>query len=159
MQPNETQAIDRVGAHKLEPRRAGHRDLYGDRDVALHLLGRLTRVLGDNLDDRRRGIGVGLDIERGEGGVADGKERREPHQHQRPSGKTERYQSTQHRLTRRRARSLAAPFVVDEDRPAPDHDLARLQAAKDLQLAALLQSGLHTATLEHLGLAPDPDNG
>src|SRR4029450_7270933 len=66
LQPNETERVDRVGADVSEPRRAGDRDLDWDRDVTFHLLGRLPWPLRDDLDDRGRGIGIGLDVERGE---------------------------------------------------------------------------------------------
>src|SRR4029450_10633917 len=66
LQPNETERVDRVGTDVSEPRRTGDCDLDWDRDVTFHLLGRLACSLRDDLDDRWRGIGIGLDVERGE---------------------------------------------------------------------------------------------
>src|SRR2546429_334234 len=83
LQPNETQRIDRVGADESEPGRTGDRDLYRDRDVTFHLLGRLPWPLRDDLDDRGRGIGIGLDVERGEGYKAQPEKRPERDQHER----------------------------------------------------------------------------
>ena len=56
--------VDRVGADVSEPGRTGDRDLDRDRDVTFHLLGRLPWPLRDDLDDRGRGIGICLDVER-----------------------------------------------------------------------------------------------
>src|SRR5262249_17547548 len=65
LQPNETERVDRVGADVSKPGGTGDRDLDWDRYVTFHLLGRLPWPLRDDLDDRGRGIGIGLDVERG----------------------------------------------------------------------------------------------
>src|SRR6266511_3829616 len=83
LQPNETERIDRVGADVSECRRTGDRDLERDRDVTFHLLGRLTWPLRDDLDDRGRGIGIGRDVECGEGYKAKPEKRTERDQHER----------------------------------------------------------------------------
>ena len=83
LDPDEAQRIDRVGADEPQPRRAGDGYFERDRDVAFHLLGRLARVLGDDFDDGRRRIRVGLDVQRGKRGIAHRKECGEADQHQR----------------------------------------------------------------------------
>src|SRR5262249_53345322 len=60
LQPNEAERVDGVGADVSEPGRTGDRDLDRNRDVTFYLLGRLPWPLRDDLDDRRRGIGIGL---------------------------------------------------------------------------------------------------
>jgi hypothetical protein len=82
--------------------------------------------LRDDLDDRRRRIGIGLDVERGEGRVAEPEEGRERDQHQRPPRQAERDQATQHRAAG--ASIIAARLVVDEDRAAADDLLAGREA-------------------------------
>ena len=62
LQPDEAQRKHRIGADEFQPRRAGDRDLDRNRDVALDLLRRLAGILRDDLDDRRRRIGIGLDV-------------------------------------------------------------------------------------------------
>src|SRR5262249_37919708 len=96
LQPNETERVDRVGADVSEPRRTGDRDLDWNRDVTFHLLGRLPWPLCDDLDDRRRGIGIGLDVECGERYKAQAEKRREPDQHERAPQQAEGNQTTQH---------------------------------------------------------------
>ena len=84
LQPQKPERIDRVGAHVLQARRARERNLDRNGDVALHLLGRLARVLRDDLDDGRGRIGIGLDVERRRCRHAEAQERRERHEHQQP---------------------------------------------------------------------------
>jgi len=83
LDPDEAQRINRVGADEPQPRRAGDGYFERDRDVTFHLLGRLARVLGDDFDDGRRRILVGLDVQRGKRGIAHRKECGEAGQHQR----------------------------------------------------------------------------
>src|SRR5260221_10416552 len=59
-------AEERDGSHRRDMRDTGHLDLDRDGDVALDLLGRLTRALGDDVDQRRHRIGLGFD-----GGLAE----------------------------------------------------------------------------------------
>src|SRR5262249_29558905 len=66
------------------------------RDVTFHLLGRLPWPLCDDLDDRRRGIGIGLDVECGEGYKAQAEKSRERDQHERAPQQAEGNQATQH---------------------------------------------------------------
>jgi hypothetical protein len=61
LQPNEAERIDGVGADVSKSGRTGDRDLDRNRDVTFHFLGRLPWPLRDDLDDRGRGIGIGLD--------------------------------------------------------------------------------------------------
>src|SRR5215831_19114440 len=96
LQPNETERVDGVGADVSKPGRTGDRDLDRNRDVTFHLLGRLPWPLRDDLDDRRRGIGIGLDVECGEGYKAQAEIRRERDQHERAPQQAEGNQTTQH---------------------------------------------------------------
>ncbi len=100
LQPDEAQREDGVGADELQAGRAGDRDLDRDRDVALDLLRRLAGLLGDDLDDRRRRIGIGLDVQGRKGNAeADDEKGHERDHHQQPPG-GERDQTTQHRWPR-----------------------------------------------------------
>ena len=58
----------------LQARHAGQGDFQGGGDLALHLLRGGPGVLGDDLDDRRRGVRVGLDVDVLEGEAADARE-------------------------------------------------------------------------------------
>ena len=97
LQADETEAIDGVGANELQARRAGDRDLDRDRDVALDFLRRLALLLGDDLDDRRRRVGIRLDVQHQESGIAETEKGRERDHHQYPPRQAERDQTTQHR--------------------------------------------------------------
>ncbi len=66
----------------LGVRDAGERHLQGNGDVALDLVGRLARVLGDHVDERRDRIRVGLDVELRVGAVADAEHHDEQQHHQ-----------------------------------------------------------------------------
>ena len=57
------QAEQRNGADGRDVGNAGHLHLDRDGDVALHLLGRQAGALGDDVDERRHRIRVGLDVE------------------------------------------------------------------------------------------------
>src|SRR5262245_31525395 len=61
------QPEERLAASGLEPGQAGDGDLDGDGDLALDLLGASTGVLGDDLDDGRGGVRIGLHVNVGEG--------------------------------------------------------------------------------------------
>ena len=91
LQTDEAEPVDGVGADELQAWRAGDRDLDRDRDVALDFLGGLTLLLGDDLDDRRRRVGVGLDVQRQEGNEAETEKRRERDHNQKPSRQAECY--------------------------------------------------------------------
>ena len=96
LEPDERQRKHRVGSDELETGRARNRNLERDRHVALDFLGRLSRPLGDDFDDRRRGIRIGLDVHRAERGDAGAHEHDERDQHQRPSRKAKSDQTAQH---------------------------------------------------------------
>ena len=153
---DEAQAVDRVRADEPQAGRAGKRNLDRDRDVALHFLRRLPGALGDDLDNRRGRVRIGLDVELQEGDVAEAKKCRERDHNQRAPRQAERDQTTQHERTRTRRLSLT-PLVVDEDRAADDDGLVRLQTAADLHKPGLLDPDLDDATLEHQRLDLDPD--
>ena len=157
LQADEAERVDGVGADEFQARRAGDRDLDRDRDVALDLLGRLAGLLGDDLDDRRRRIGIGLDVQRQERDVAEAEKGRERDQHQQPPGQAKRDQTTQHEWPRP-TRSLT-PLVVDEDRAARDDQFAGSEAAADLRQAVLLDPDLDHAALEQHRLGLDPHGG
>ena len=57
------QAEQRDRADGLHVGDAGHLDLDRDRDVALDLLGGLAGILGDDVDQRRNRVRIGLDVE------------------------------------------------------------------------------------------------
>ncbi len=127
LQADEAEREHRVGADIGEAGRAGDCDLQRDGDVALDFLGRLAGKLRDDLDDRRRRIGIGLDVERREGGIADAEEGREGDQRQRPPRQAKRNQMTQHgrvSFRRRRGRRTGCPwsrpFRRGADRRAPE---------------------------------------
>ena len=96
LQADEAEPVDGVGADELQSRGRGDRDLDRDRDVALDLLRRLARLLGDDLDDRRRRVGIGLDVQHQERNVAEAEKGRERDHHQEPPRQAKRNQATQH---------------------------------------------------------------
>ena len=57
------EAEDADGAHLIEVRCAVQRGFDGHGDLLLHLFGGPGGVLGDDLDERWRGVGVGFDVE------------------------------------------------------------------------------------------------
>ena len=57
------QAEQRDGADRLDVRDAGHLHFDRDGDVALDLLRRLAGILGDDVDQRRHRVGIGLDVQ------------------------------------------------------------------------------------------------
>ena len=97
LQTDKAQSVDGVGADELQAGRAGDRDLDRNRDVALDFLRRLACLLGDDLDDRRRRIGIGLDVQGQESNAADTEKGRERDHHQEPPREAECDQTTQHR--------------------------------------------------------------
>ena len=96
LQADKTEREDCVGADVGQARRTGDRDLQRNSDIAFDFLGRLAGILRDDLDDRWRRVGIGLDIERYEGGVADANKTCIGDQHQRPPRQAERHQTAQH---------------------------------------------------------------
>src|SRR5829696_1987964 len=97
LQTDKAQSVDGVGADELQAGRAGDRDLDRNRDVALDFLGGLALLLGDDLDDRRRRIGIGLDVQGQESNAADHDKGQERDHHQKPPREAECNQTTQHR--------------------------------------------------------------
>ncbi len=57
------QAVQRNRPYDIEVLEAGDLGLQRNGDVAFDLLGRQTRRLGDDVDHRRRRIGIGLDVQ------------------------------------------------------------------------------------------------
>jgi hypothetical protein len=76
------QAEQRDGADAADVRNPGELDLDRDGDVALHLLGRLTGILGDDLHQRRHRVGIGLDVELEERRHTYGEQHGHGHEHQ-----------------------------------------------------------------------------
>ena len=112
LQADKAEREHRVRADVGQAGRAGDRDLQRNGDVTFDFLGRLAGILRDDLDDRRRRVGIGLDIERCESGVADADKSREGDQRQRPPRQAERHQTTQHgsvSFRRRRGRRTSCP--------------------------------------------------
>src|SRR6185295_17322203 len=99
LNPDETQRVHGVGADEPQSRRAGDGDFERDGDVALHLLRRLAGILGDDFDDGRSGIRIGLDVESGECRIAHRQEGGEADQYQRPAREAERDQAGKHAST------------------------------------------------------------
>ena len=99
LNPDEAQRVHGVGADEPQSRRAGDGDFERDGDVALHLLRRLAGILGDDFDDGRSGIRIGLDVESGECRIAHRQEGGEADQYQRPARETERDQAGKHAST------------------------------------------------------------
>mmetsp|Transcript_5519 Transcript_5519/g.13306 ORF Transcript_5519/g.13306 Transcript_5519/m.13306 type:complete len:1095 (-) Transcript_5519:4456-7740(-) len=98
---DEGQAVERGRADVVHPERGGQADFHRTRVVALHLLGRLPgRLRGDLQDDRRR-VGIGLDIELIKGQQPCRQKSQQPQQDQRAARQHEGQQRTKH---------LGAPF-------------------------------------------------
>ena len=112
LQADKAEREHRVRADVSETRRARDRNFKRDRDVTLDFFGRLAGILRDDLDDRRRRIGISLDVHRLESGVTDTNKSREGDQRQRPPRQAERHQATQHgsvSFRRRRGRRTSCP--------------------------------------------------
>ncbi len=72
------QAEQRLAIDLLQAGHAGERHLQGDGDLTLDLLGRSAGEQREHLDDRRRRVGVGFDIDMHEGVEADRREEERP---------------------------------------------------------------------------------
>ena len=97
LQPDEAEREHRVGAREFQTRRARDRDFDRDGDVALDLFRRLAGPLRDDLDDRRRRIGIGLDVqglERNDAPSAE--EGGERNQHERTPRQAKSDETTEH---------------------------------------------------------------
>src|SRR5262249_31795442 len=68
-------------ARVFKPRHAGQGDFQRNGDLALHLFGTRAGVLGDNFDDGRRRVGIGLDVDVNEGIAADTDKGRDSKEH------------------------------------------------------------------------------
>jgi hypothetical protein len=79
LQSNEAEREHGVRADVSETGRARDRDFERDGDITLDLLRRLAGILRDNFDNRRRGVGVSLDVEGGERRVANSDKNHETH--------------------------------------------------------------------------------
>ncbi len=77
---HERQAVERRRADVVDPRGRREPDLHRNRVVALHLLGRETGGLRGDLQDNRRRVGIGLDVELGEGDQSAGDEHQQAQQ-------------------------------------------------------------------------------
>ena len=64
------QAEERLAVGGFQAGHAGQGHFQGNGDLAFHLLGGGAGPLGDDLDDRRRRVGVGLDVDVVEGVAA-----------------------------------------------------------------------------------------
>jgi hypothetical protein len=93
---DERQPIERGGADIGDPGSGIEADFHRDRVIALHLLGREAGGLGGDFQDHGRRIGVGLDIELGEGDGAAGDEDQQAQHDDRASGEPECNNSLQH---------------------------------------------------------------
>jgi hypothetical protein len=76
-----TQLEERLRADVVEARHSGEADLEWDRDVALGLLRAPPARLGDDLDERRDRVRIGLDVEPGVGGEPGEEEDRRAREH------------------------------------------------------------------------------
>src|SRR5262249_8716469 len=72
LQSNEPEREHGVRADVSKARRTRDRDFERDGDITLDFLRGLAGILRDDFDNRRRGVGVSLDIEGGERRVANG---------------------------------------------------------------------------------------
>ena len=75
-------AEQRDRSDRGEMRDARHLDLDRDRDVALDLVGGLSGILRDNVDQRRHRVGIGLDVEPEETGDADPEQKQQQQDYQ-----------------------------------------------------------------------------
>ena len=105
---HEGQAIERCRADIVDPGRGIEADLHRDGVIALHLLGRESSGLRRDFEDHRRGIGIGLDIELGEGDNPGGDENQQAQQDDRTTCEAECEDGLQHDspLARMRWRSV-----------------------------------------------------
>jgi hypothetical protein len=78
------QAKQRYRADRRDVRNSRKLDLDRDRDVTFDLLGRLTGILRDNVDERWHRVGIGLDIELSECDDAEYQHGEEHHEDEHP---------------------------------------------------------------------------
>ena len=80
----------------VDARRGGKPDFHRDRVVALHLLGRQAGRLRGDLQDHRRRIGIGLDVEPGKGDQAGADEHQQAQQDDRATRQSELQHAAEH---------------------------------------------------------------
>ena len=93
---DERQAVERGRADDVDARRRGEPDLDRDGEVALHLLGRLAGRLRGDLQDHRRRIRIGFDVEPGKGEHAGDDEHQQAQKDQRTTGQDELQHAAEH---------------------------------------------------------------
>jgi hypothetical protein len=86
---NERQAVERGGTDVVDAGRGRESDLHRNGVIALHFLGGESRRLGGDLQDHRRRIGIGLDVEPGEGEEPAGDEHQQTQQNDRAPRQSE----------------------------------------------------------------------
>jgi hypothetical protein len=77
-------------------RRGSKSDFHWDGVITLHLLGGLSGRLRGDLEDHRRRIGIGLDVELRECNEPAADEHRQAQQNDRAPGESERQQTLEH---------------------------------------------------------------
>ena len=133
------QAEQRDGADRLDVGHAGHLDLDRHGDVALDLLRRLAGILGDDVDQRRHRVGIGLDVERlvGEQAADHQRDAEDDHEDALLQGGGDDGMHGE-RCSADAAcgrRSVAPGGAVDEQRAARHHRLADAEALAHLDQA------------------------
>jgi len=93
---DEGQAVKRGRPDVLEARRRIKADFHRDRVVALHFLGGQAGSLGGDLEDHRRGVRIGLDVQPCESDQAGAEEHEQTQQHDRTAGQASRNDCLQH---------------------------------------------------------------
>ncbi len=93
---DERQPVERGRANDVDAGRGGEPDLDRDGEIALHFLGRLAGRLGGNLQDHRRRIWIGLDVQAGKREQAGDDEEKQAEQDERPPGQPECEQPLEH---------------------------------------------------------------
>ena len=110
--PHKRQTVERRRTDDVDARRRGKPDFDRDGVVALHLLGRQTRRLRGDFQDHRRRIGIGFDVQPGEGKQAGADEQQKAEQNQRSPRQAECKKTFQHC----RSSHVAIPSVPMHDR-------------------------------------------
>ncbi len=96
---NERQSVEGGRADDVDAGRRGKSDFHGNGVVPLHLLGGLARGLRGDLENHRRGVRIGLDVELGEGDEPGADEDDHAENNDRTARQSEYDQALEHDIT------------------------------------------------------------
>ena len=156
--PHERQAVERGRADDIDPGRGGEPDLHRDRIVALHLLGGEAAGLGGDLKDHRRRIGIGLDVELGEGNDPGADEDQQSQQDDRTPGQSELQHAFEHGLSLQSGADAdaVASALLRNSAPSVATSSPTLHAFENLPVAVMDLADLDGSAVEAAAIGGDP---